>query len=417
MNIELFSNTKNLSGRIPLTRSKSIANRALIINALSAQPTEIMHLASSKDTQTLTRLLNTQPEDDVYDVGPAGTTFRFLTAYLALQPGTQTLTGSKRMLERPIGPLAEGLKKLGADIEYLGEEGFPPLKIKEWKNTANNKLEIPANISSQFISALLMIAPRLPNGLELTLAGDIVSESYIRMTLGLMEKFGVSATWTGNTISVANSEYVAPEKFEVEADWSAASYFYSLAAIAEQADIELEGLQMESLQGDAAIIAMMKVFGVETSATDTGIKLQKTGEAGGMFEKNFILCPDIAQTLAVSCAALGMQGLFSGLETLSIKETDRIAAIQNELQKFQVFFSKLPEKFSKDKGTNFYHVEGKATVDAQFVNTYHDHRMAMAFAPLALLGKIQIEDAMVVEKSYPEFWDHLKILGINHKNI
>lgn len=414
MTIKLQNTGQNIRARIPLVGSKSISNRALIINALAAQPAQLKGLASSQDTQTLIRLLN-HKADNVFDVGPAGTTFRFLTAYLALQPGEQILTGSERMIQRPVGPLVEGLKAIGASIEYMGEEGYPPLRIKAWSETHKDQLSIPANISSQFISALLMIAPVLPNGLTLSLEGKIVSRPYIDMTISLMQIFGVAARWEDQSIVIPSGKYQAPKDFSIEADWSAASYHYSIAAIAESCELELMGLSLDSWQGDAVLPELMKDFGIETTAIEGGIRLVKNGTAKPLVEFNFIKCPDIAQTIAVTCAALGIQGLFSGLDTLSIKETDRIKALQDELVKVQVFFSKMPASFSKNKEQTFYHLDGKATLQAPQFATYHDHRMAMAFAPLALLGTITIEDSSVVNKSYPEFWQHLELLNISHE--
>ncbi len=401
-------NGNSLNGIIPLAGSKSISNRALIIRALSGSDFQINGLASSKDTQVLNMLL--KESADKYDVGPAGTSFRFLTAFLSLQPGTQILTGSERMLKRPIGQLVEALKKIGADIEYLGESGYPPLLIKTWGNKAVNHLSIPANISSQFISALLMIAPKLDNGLVLTLEGKIVSRPYIEMTLGLMEQFGVSHSWDGQVITIEPEEY-KPKDFQVEADWSAASYYYSMAAMDASAQIDLLGLSLETWQGDAALIPIYEKLGVQTTEIEGGIRLTGGKEKAPMLEWNFLRCPDLAQTIFASCGALSIQGLFSGLETLKIKETDRITAMQKELGKVQVWLIQMPAKFSKKSEETFYMIDGKASIDNPTFETYDDHRMAMALTPLAYLGNINIEDPLVVEKSYPEFWDHIQLLG------
>ncbi|MEM6965477.1 MAG: 3-phosphoshikimate 1-carboxyvinyltransferase [Bacteroidota bacterium] len=406
-----------IKGEITLDGSKSISNRALIIRALSGQDFSIKKISTSKDTRTLEKLLtecNNQPTDDVIklNTGHAGTTFRFLTGYLANQKGTQILTGSERMLQRPIGILVDALRKLGADIEYLNAAGYPPLKIGEPKNNfKNNTLTIKADTSSQYISSLLMLAPTLPSGLELTLDGKIVSVPYIQMTLNLMEAFGIQHSWEKNTIKISPQKYKGND-FEVEADWSAASYFYSLATLADEVDLQLNGLFEKSTQGDAAIVKIGSAFGVTTTFNKQGVHLEKSGQpATKMFEYDFLKCPDIAQTLAVICGGLGTTGLFTGLDTLSIKETDRIAALQNELQKVQVFFSKLPSKFSKKSNKTFYMTEGKASINLPTFETYEDHRMAMAFAPLALLGKIKIENPMVVVKSYPDLWEDLERVG------
>jgi len=371
-------------------------------------------MASSKDTQVLTEAL--EKGGNHIDVGPAGTSFRFLTAFLSLQPGIQTLTGSARMLQRPIGPLVEALRSLGADIEYLGEEGYPPLKIKEWKNRAANTLSISAGISSQFISALLMIGPYLKNGLKLHLERKIVSRPYIEMTLGLMKTFGINYSWEDQLINIPAGNYDF-KAFHVEADWSAASYYYAIVAAQDRATLNLLGLNLESWQGDAALVAMYKNFGVTTTAIEGGIKISKDQEAAPMFEWNFLKCPDLAQTIMVSCGALGISGLLSGLETLKIKETNRIAAMKNELAKVQVYLSKMPGKFSKKTEVEYYMLDGKAAVNNPVFKTYEDHRMAMALAPLALFGTIQIEDPDVVEKSYPEFWDHLQTIGFEIERL
>ena len=411
---------KIIKGEITLNGSKSISNRALILRALSGQEFSIKRISTSKDTITLEKLLaefanQKEGEQVELNTGHAGTTFRFLTGYLAAQKGTQVLTGSDRMKQRPIGILVEALRELGADIKYLANEGYPPLQIgerkKDFSNANANTLTISANTSSQYISSLLMLAPTLPNGLELTLDGKIVSVPYIQMTLKLMEGFGVQYTWEGNTISIAPQKYEGKD-FIVEADWSAASYHFSLAILADEVDLQLNGLFEKSTQGDAAIVQMAEQFGITSTFNDKGIHLKKSGNAPTqMFEYDFLECPDIAQTLAVICGGLGTMGLFTGLDTLSIKETDRIAALQNELQKVQVFFSKLPPKFSKNSDKIFHMTEGKAVVENPTFETYEDHRMAMAFAPLAFFGKIKIEKPMVVVKSYPGFYKDLEQLG------
>ena len=414
---------KIIKGEITLNGSKSISNRALNLRALSGQDFEIQRISTSKDTVTLERLLKefaAQKEGETVELntGHAGTTFRFLTGYLAAQKGTQILTGSGRMKERPIGILVDALRNLGAEIDYLENEGYPPLQIKERKNDfSNNQLTIAANTSSQYISSLLMLAPTLPNGLELTLDGKIVSVPYIQMTLKLMEQFGIKHTWENNVIKIENQKYQGSD-FIVEADWSAASYHFSLAALADEVDLQLNGLFKTSTQGDSAIVEIMEQFGITTTFNEKGIHLKKSGESPQpMFEYDYLECPDIAQTLAVICGGLGTMGLFTGLDTLSIKETDRIAALQNELQKVKVYFSKLPPKFSKKSNQTYFMTEGKAILDTPTFETYEDHRMAMAFAPLALLGNIKVENPMVVVKSYPDFWKDLEILGFDVQTL
>jgi 3-phosphoshikimate 1-carboxyvinyltransferase len=315
------------------------------------------------------------------------------------------------MKQRPIKVLVDACRKLGATIHYLENEGFPPLNIVSGTMSGDKLLAIPANTSSQYISALLLIAPILPGGLSLELTGKIVSRPYIEMTLGLMQYFGVSHKWENQVIVIAEQTYQA-KFFIVEADWSAASYYYSLAALSNQADISLNGLFKNSLQGDSALVNIFESFGVKTHFTERGIRLIKNQTVRpDSFHYDFILCPDLAQTLAVVCAALGTKGYFSGLETLRIKETDRIQALENEISKGGCHIS----LYSTDSitGKEVFEVSGKfETSDIPVFKTYEDHRMAMAFAPLALLMPIEIEEPMVVIKSYPDFWTDFQHLGL-----
>ncbi|MEN9612574.1 MAG: hypothetical protein RLZZ628_3388 [Bacteroidota bacterium] len=417
---QISKTNPDLKGTIRLDGSKSISNRLLIIQAFCSEPFEILNLSTSKDTVTLQKLLN-QKSPEIYDANAAGTTFRFMTAYLALQSGTQILTGSARMLQRPIGKLVEGLRGLGCDIEYMGAEGYPPLKIKTPKIRDAAKLSMDAGVSSQYISALLMIAPTLPQGLELTLEGKIVSLPYIQMTLGLMQDFGVSHEWRNNTIVIAQQNYRAPAPtYTVEADWSAASYYYTLAAFAQKVDLKLSGLFKNSLQGDAVVSKMGESFGIQSVFEGKDVvHLTKSGHLDtDIFEYDFIKCPDIAQTIAVLGAGKGVQTLMTGLETLFIKETDRVGALMAELAKVNVWLSKLPKKFSQKKQKDYYLLEGKAAFTSiPIFETYEDHRMAMAFAPLGLLHPIQIAEPEVVVKSYPRFWEDLKTLGFEIKLV
>lgn len=396
---------KIIKGTITLTGSKSICNRALIIRAFSGLDYPIHRIAAAKDTQTLMSLI--ENDGAIYDAGPAGTTFRFMTAYLAMQSGTQTLTGSERMKQRPIGVLVEALNSLGADIEYIEKEGYPPLKINAPSTSfgQNNKVSIPANVSSQYISALLMAAPTLPNGLELTLEGKIVSRPYIQMTLNLMSYFGAKYDWIENVITVQPKAYEARE-FTVEADWSAASYYYIMAAFADECDLQLNGLFEESVQGDSVLQDMMTHFGVVSTFNETGVHLSKQKGSATPFVYDFLECPDVAQSLAVVCGGLNVKGHFSGLETLKIKETDRVAALTNELAKVGVAFTELEDGSCT--------VEGQARLlenVPQFA-TYEDHRMAMAFAPLAMIiDAVKVEEPNVVVKSYPDYWKDLASLG------
>ncbi|NJL76916.1 MAG: 3-phosphoshikimate 1-carboxyvinyltransferase [Saprospiraceae bacterium] len=407
MQYTISKSNLHINGTITLNGSKSIANRALIIQALCKAPFTIHQLSNSKDTVTLKSLLEQAKQGDnvVFDAGAAGTTYRFMTAFLAMQEGTQILTGTARMKQRPIGVLVKALRQLGANIEYMEQEGYPPLKIHSPNELGKeNQLIISAETSSQYISALLMIAPTLPNGLELTLEGKIVSRSYIEMTLGQMAYFGVQHVWEGNTIKVAAQDYQAQD-FVVEADWSAASYFYTMAVLADDLDLQLNGLYANSFQGDAVLTTMMTAFGIETTFNPFGIRLQKSGDMPiDHFEYDFLRCPDLAQTIAVMCASMGISAKFTGLETLRIKETDRIAALQQELDKVNVIVQPFGHKGMT--------LEGKVNIMNQPIfDTYEDHRMAMAFAPLAMLDTIQINEPMVVVKSYPDFYSDLKLLG------
>lgn len=417
MRFQLSKPDLNIQGEITLNGSKSIANRALIIRALCEEDFEIELLSNSKDTVTLNELIGKMQEDNkqsnaplILDTGAAGTTYRFMTAYLAMQTGTQILTGSERMKQRPIGVLAEALKKLGANIEYLEKEGYPPLKIDAPDTIGtNNALSISAGTSSQYISALLMIAPTLPNGLELTLEGKIVSIPYIKMTLSLMAYFGVQHTWEGNTISISPQKYQA-KTFKVEADWSAASYYYALAAFSDELDLQLNGLFENSVQGDSVLSEMMQAFGIQTIFNEKGVQLLKEDyPPNATFQYNFLECPDLAQTIAVICGGLGIEARFGGLETLRIKETDRIAALKIELDKVDVMV--------RPEGDEVMEIEGKAYVKSPIFDTYEDHRMAMAFAPLAMMDTIQINEPMVVVKSYPAYYEDLQQLGFEVKEI
>ncbi len=414
--IKISHPTGIVEGELRLTGSKSISNRVLLIRALARSYFAIENLSNSDDTITMEKLL--METSSILDAHHAGTTFRFMTAFLALTTQKEvTLTGSGRMQQRPIKALVDALNRLGANISYTNSEGFPPLIIspsdrKTWKNT----ISLPADISSQYISALLMIGPYLPNGLKLSLEGQIVSRPYIDMTLGMMKHFGVETSWEDiQTITIRAGVYQAKPYF-VEADWSSASYFYSLAALATRVDLKIYGLQKESLQGDAVVAKIYKSLGVSTNYGKGYIQLNKQAKAEVPFlEYDFIRCPDLTQTVAITVGGLGWMGLYTGLQTLYIKETDRVAALKKELAKYAIFLSTMPERFSKNKSITFYSQEGQAISlnEAAVVETYNDHRMAMAFAPLACLFPIKIGDPSVVSKSFPTFWQELRILGFD----
>ncbi|MCS6823755.1 MAG: 3-phosphoshikimate 1-carboxyvinyltransferase [Cytophagaceae bacterium] len=382
--------------------SKSESNRALIIDALSGHACNLKNLSNARDTQTMIRLLSS--DEFVLDVLDAGTTMRFLTAYCAVCGREAELTGTARMRERPIKLLVDALNSLGCNVSYKENEGYPPLIIRKPNiREQNNYCKIRGDVSSQYITALLMVAPVLPNGLVLELEGKIGSKPYIEMTLRLMHHFGIKYNWEGNIITIPHQSYVGAEYF-VESDWSAASYWYSIAALAPESRIELIGYKPSSLQGDRVIVDIGHYIGVNTTFTENGLLLQKKAPVSS-FEWDFTHCPDLAQTIAVVCAAQGIECTMHGLESLRIKETDRIAALQNELKKFNI------EMIEIEKDHTYKVCKGHINVSNQMVHTYHDHRMAMAFAPLALLGDICIHDPEVVNKSYPHFWNDLSKSG------
>ena len=396
-----------LNGAITLPSSKSISNRVLMIKALSGLDIEITNLSEAKDTQTLLQLLTTKGLT-TFDVGHAGTSMRFLTAFLAMKEGEFILTGSERMQQRPIKILVDALKILGAEIECLNNEGFPPLKIKG-KKLPGGEITIDGSVSSQYISALMLVAPYLKNGLKINFEGQVTSKPYIEMTTEVMRYFGAELLWKENSIEIKVGEYVSKD-FLVEADWSAASYWYSMVALAKEAEITLFRLQQNSLQGDSVVVKIYENFGVKTEFIENGIRLTKNSSPithhSPLF-LDFTDCPDLVQTVAVTCAALNIPAKLTGLSTLRIKETDRIAALQTELCKlgYQV-------NIESDDLTIFPLRHSGESQNLP-IKTYNDHRMAMAFAPLALLYPITIENPEVVIKSYPNFWEDLKRVGFS----
>jgi len=386
--------------------SKSESNRVLVIDALTGRKSQLDNLSNARDTQTMIRLLDSD-SNPVWDVLDAGTTMRFLTAFSAFNGKPREMTGTPRMKERPIKLLVDALRELGAVIEYKEKEGYPPILIHPFKPelAKTDHIKIKGNVSSQYITALLMIAPVLPKGLTIELLGHVGSKPYIEMTLRLMEHFGVTSEWKDNIIKIAHQTY-KPAQYKVESDWSGSSYWFSIAALAKEATIELKGYVKNSLQGDHVIVDIMDQLGVKTEFTADGLKLTKQPVKGNLVW-DFTDCPDLAQTVAVILAAKGVEGTLSGLQSLRIKETDRIAAIQNELRKFGA------DMIEIEKDVTYKVVPGTFKVDGQSVHTYEDHRMAMAFAPLALLGKVTIEEPSVVNKSYPLYWDDLKKVGFD----
>lgn len=399
---------------IELTGSKSESNRALILNALSGGIVEVHNLSSAHDTVLMQRSLELAAESAsslsreqtpvLVDIGPAGTAMRFLSAYFAVSGTSAILTGTERMKQRPIGILVTALRELGARIDYTEKEGYPPLRFHTGFLQLSSVIRIKGNVSSQYLTALLLVAASMPHGLELQIEGELTSRPYVEMTLALLAECGIAHQWVGSTISIEPQEY-SKAVINVEPDWSAASYWYSIAALSEKAEITLPWLKQNSLQGDSRISGIMKAFGVETSFYEGGIRITKAGQ--GSREDFFDLkdCPDLAQTVIVCSAALGHEATFTGLETLKIKETDRITALQNELSKIGVRLIEENELYRLD-------CSGLYFPPSISVATYEDHRMAMAFAPLALkVSQVVIEEPMVVAKSYPSFWDDLKKAG------
>lgn len=402
---------KTLKGHITLEGSKSISNRVLVIQALCTDDFSITGISPSDDTQVLQTAL-TEPQEEYY-LGHAGTSYRFMTAYHSFTEGSQVLKGSERMHQRPIGPLVDALRQIGADIEYLEKEGYPPLKINAPASELKNEITIEAGISSQFITALCLLAPTLPAGLRIHLDGEIVSVSYIKMTLSLMQHYGIEYSWDENTINIAPQKYIAKD-IQIEADWSAASYYYILASIADEVDLQISGLTDHSIQGDAEIFKIGDKLGLHSTFNDGILTLSKsTEDPAPFFENDFLTHPDIAQSVAVMCMTTGIQGLYTGLQTLKIKETDRIAALKAELSKVGGIFYGLPvKKFAKGSGKEYYMIEGKPAIsDGVEIETYKDHRMAMSFAPLGMIHPITILDPDVVSKSYPSYWEDLESLG------
>jgi 3-phosphoshikimate 1-carboxyvinyltransferase len=404
--ITLFPRSSSFSEIIPLPASKSESNRALVINALANGTIDnLSNLAEARDTQTMIRLLSENgPEADVLD---AGTTMRFLTAYYAVTGATKKMTGTPRMCERPIGILVDALRTLGADITYLNQEGYPPMQLNGFSVQGNREISIRGDVSSQFISAILMVAPLLPEGLKLQITGALGSKPYIEMTLAQMKHFGIQATadWSKGSIEIPAQKYTL-QPFAVESDWSGASYWYSMVALSpfEDSTLELLGLKEDSLQGDSAIKAIMEPLGVKSTYTGRGYLLTKI-PAQTSLAWDFTDCPDLAQTICVVAAVQHIPLTLTGLESLKVKETDRVLALQNELKK-------LGASLLEKEANHLYEVKGNfaAVSTIEPIETYDDHRMAMAFAPVAMQKEITLLDPSVVNKSYPSFWKHVSTL-------
>jgi 3-phosphoshikimate 1-carboxyvinyltransferase len=405
--IRLYPRSNSFQEIIHLPSSKSESNRALIINALAGGDIDnLSNLAEARDTQTMIRLL-ADAANPIADVLDAGTTMRFLTAYYAITGSTKKMTGTPRMCERPIGILVDALRSLGASIDYDNQAGYPPLQIGGFHYAGSRTLSIRGDVSSQFISAILMISPLLPEGIALQITGSLGSKPYVEMTLAQMAQFGIQASvdWTQGLIDIPAQKYSAAP-FAVESDWSGASYWYSMVALSpfEDSSLELLGLKEESLQGDAAIRDIMLPLGVKSTYTGRGYLLTKC-EAVSELTWDFTDCPDLAQTISVVAAVKNIVLHLTGVESLKVKETDRVLALQNELKK-------LGAELREMKTNELYTVSGSFISEGIVpeIDTYDDHRMAMAFAPVGLLREIIIHEPGVVAKSYPSFWKHVDLL-------
>ena len=408
MKLNIQHPNQEANGELTITGSKSESNRLLVLQALHPQ-IEIQNLSNSDDSQVTQKGLKSK--SNIIDIHHAGTAMRFLTAYFAIQPHREiVLTGSKRMQERPIKLLVDALNSLGADITYEKEVGFPPLIIKG-KEIKINRVALPANISSQYISALMLIAPSLKNGLKIDLVGETTSVPYIKMTQRIMDQLGFETAFDGNQIAIEPASKIQTNQWTVESDWSSASYFYSIVALALRSEITLNSYFEESRQGDAALTEIYQKFGVKTTHSDGKITLSKTAD---FTLPNYIMInlkntPDLAQTIAVTCLGLNIDCKLTGLHTLKIKETDRLAALKIEIEKLG---AKVKITDRSLELVNTGNINKNISID-----TYNDHRMAMAFAPMALIVPININNAGVVSKSYPGFWDDLRKIDFDQNII
>lgn len=416
---QVINHSPKIDCTVSLPLSKSIINRLLIIHHISGGELLDGFISDSSDTLAMQKLLQRihassvdQTDYTEINVGNAGTVMRFLTALLAITPGHWIITGIERMQQRPIKPLTDALLALGANLSFVKQQGYPPLRIKGNSGLQGGKVKLDAGVSSQFISALMMLGPVLKGGLEITLGGDIISGSYIRMTQALMQKAGADIHFVGNKVSIKESGYKLFRFSDlVEPDWSAAAFWYQVAAFSPSARVFLPGLNNKSVQGDSVLPLIFHELGVESTFTPQGVTLLATGKpVARAFNYDFTDCPDLAQAVIVTCAALGIKGRFSGLKTLRVKETDRIDALKNELIKLGYAVQVIDNEIvlsSEAPAVNY--------VGSGFVHCYDDHRMAMAFAPLALLrDDISIDEPEVVKKSYPGYWHDLALAGFEY---
>ncbi|NLI73014.1 MAG: 3-phosphoshikimate 1-carboxyvinyltransferase [Bacteroidales bacterium] len=397
---------KNIELEIILPASKSISNRVLILNALSYSPYEIENLSDCDDTRVMVDAFDSNSTH--FDVGAAGTSMRFLTAFLAKTVGEWTITGSERMKNRPIKVLVDALNLLGGRVEYMEKEGFPPLRIFG-SALMGGEISLDGGISSQYISALMMIAPYMQNGLKINLKGKIISKPYIEMTRRMMADFGVKVDFRGNRIDIKPQTY-QPIRYRVESDWSAASYWYEMLTFAEGGKIKLNGLMKNSLQGDSQVAEIYRDFGIKTEYFDNYIVITKSTTSGfelstSALEIDFTDIPDLAQTVVVTCCMKDIPFRFSGLQSLKIKETNRITALINELKKLGFLLHEPAE------GQLAWSGEKCESEKTPSIATYEDHRMAMAFTPVALIRPVEIQHPEVVTKSYPRFWEDINQLN------
>jgi len=405
----LSKQDKNLNGTISLPSSKSISNRLLIMHALSNSDQTIENLSTSDDTKVMQKALF--EKSNVINIGHAGTAMRFLTAYFSIMPGERIITGSERMKQRPIKILVDALRSLGADIKYIENEGFPPLKIKG-KNLKGGELKLNGGVSSQYISALLMIAPILKGGLTLHLTGNIISRSYIELTLKLMQQSGISWSWEGSDIHINEQNYNS-KRFFVESDWTAASYWYEMLSLSKRGRITLKNLHSESLQGDCILPSWFKVFNIKSKFKGDDVIIEKTDSLiPSQLKLDFKENPDIAQTMVVLCVLENIPFHFSGLKTLKIKETDRIFALKTELAKLGANITEPENGELKWNGSLSLKKDS-----IPCFSTYSDHRMALSFSPVAINRDIIIDSPEVVTKSYPLFYNDLKKTGFIIKKI
>ncbi len=399
---------KSIKGRIVLPASKSISNRALTINLLAGSTIPPSNISDCDDTRVMCEWMEARPL--TVDIGAAGTAMRFSTALLAVTEGRHVITGSERMRNRPIAVLVDALRQLGANINYVEKAGYPPLEIIGNPDIKGGRISLPGNISSQYISALLMIGPKLSGGLTLELTGEIISRPYINMTLAIMKEFGANAGWTADNVIEVSAGGYSPREYFVENDWSAASYWYEMVALVDNLDAEilLPNLFRDSLQGDSKGADLFRLLGVETAYTPEGVLLRKSGKITNRLDYDFVEIPDLAQTFTVTCCMLGIPFHFKGLQSLKIKETDRINALKVEMRKLGYVLEDINDRELIWQGQRC-EPESDTAID-----TYEDHRMAMAFAPAAIkTGSLKINNSQVVSKSYPRFWEDLKSVGFS----